>query len=78
MQSHNVFISDNDLIKPNPYYVDYKKQLEDHTRKQAIRKRLNAKKSNNINSLDISSIRKNRNANILKHVLGSTGDGIWE
>lgn len=78
IQSHNVLIDGKDIIKPNPYYLDYEKQLECHKRRLAIRTQLDLGTCHNLNPIQCSSERKNRDANILKHVLGSVGDGVWE
>lgn len=78
VQSHNVIINGMDLIKPNPYHLNYDKQIESYNLKKSIRSRLNLDTNNDINVLDTNNWRKNRDAVILKHVLGSTGDGVWE
>lgn len=78
VQSHNVIINGMDLIKPNPYHLNYNKQIESYNLKKSIRSRLNLDTNNDINVLDTNNWRKNRDAVILKHVLGSTGDGVWE
>ncbi|WP_207636413.1 ATP-binding protein [Alkaliphilus metalliredigens] len=78
VKKHNVLINVKELIKPNPYYINYKKQLEEYTDKITMRKYLSLGLKNKHKPISTSHSNENRGEAILKHVLKSTGDGIWE
>ncbi|QUH25026.1 MEDS domain-containing protein [Serpentinicella alkaliphila] len=74
---HSVIINERQLIKPNPYFIGYDKLVEQYMKKIAMKKHLSLGVSNKY-PIGTNSIKKNREAAILKHVISSTGDGVWE
>lgn len=78
IKSHNVVIDGTKIIKPNSFYINFEEQLHEYKQRIALRKQF-LLRPNISESLNVSNIQaKNRNIEILKHVLSGTGDGVWE
>lgn len=78
IKKHNVVINGEKLFKPNPYYIDVDHQLQEYNQKLSLRNRFSLDTNTYDNKINDTNKKKNKDIEILKHVLGATGDGIWE
>jgi len=78
VKKHTVVINNEEVIKPNPNYIDTVEQIKEYSEKVSIRNRYFINLNTDDKLTDTKSEKKNKDMEILKHVLSATGDGIWE
>lgn len=78
VKKHNVVINDGKIIKPNPYFIAPKRQLQIFDEKKCMKKQFSFDINKSYNQLNSYNNKNNIDINILKYVLKTTGDGVWE
>lgn len=78
IKKHNIVINNKEILNPNPYYIDINDQIKEYNDKKSLRNRFSLDSSIYLDQIDIDKKKENKDIEIMKHILGATGDGIWE
>lgn len=78
IKKHNILINNKEILNPNPYYMDINDQIKEYNEKIAFRNRFSLDLNTYVNQINIDNSEDNKDIEIMKHILGATGDGIWE